>query len=548
MAPVHSTLKRARDSSPDSVISYATRRADSPPVKKARSSSPELDADAVHIPGISSVDDDVVSVAASTDAETEVEVDGGVEAVAKRVQQAAVSIPRRNLTAAEKRKKFDDNYAGVSDEDRLKDVASKWTSDVYKHFKAPIIQPARHDGKRVMYRFICRKYPSKSVLRADYEDSTGNMHRHIAACTPQKTAESEAITAYGAGSQYSYGRMRYLSAMWCARRHRPYLVVEDPEFRQMLKMLYGRVEIPTRMTVSRDVQFILGDSKKRVVVHFKNLPGRVHLCIDGWTSPNILAFLGITVHWHEEGKIRHIILDFVRLTNAHTGKYLAEKVVKCLKEFGLEEKVFAVTVDNTENNTTMLKEMHELVPEFRGECVRVRCFGHVLNLVVKAVLSLLAKGANDIDEEKDEAHEDDAEAAAEADEAREAADQALIDALDDDELQVAVTPEDLQQARNALHKILQLSRKVWNSPPIRSELTNLAAEAELDSEVLIRAVKTRWNTVTEVLERALEMRDVLGELCDKAQFNKRSGARLRRYLLVDEEWEILEQLWRLLHL
>ncbi len=46
-------------------------------------------------------------------------------------------------------------------------------------------------------------------------------------------------------------------------------------------------------------------------------------------------------------------------------------------------QVFAVTVDNAENNTTMLKEMHELVPEFRGESVRVRCFGHVLNLVVK---------------------------------------------------------------------------------------------------------------------------------------------------------------------
>lgn len=107
------------------------------------------------------------------------------------------------------------------------------------------------------------------MLRADYEDSTGNLHRHIGVCVPQKTAESEAITAYGAGSQYLYARMRFLSALWCARRHRPYLTVEDPELRDILKMLYGRVEIPTRMTVSRDVQFILGDSKKHVIVLFK---------------------------------------------------------------------------------------------------------------------------------------------------------------------------------------------------------------------------------------------------------------------------------------
>ncbi len=107
------------------------------------------------------------------------------------------------------------------------------------------------------------------MLRADYEDSTGNLNRHVGACSPPKTQESEAISAYGGGSQYSYARLRFLAAMWCARRHRPYIAVEDPEFKAILKMLYGRVDIPTRMTVSRDVQFILGDSKKRVIVLFK---------------------------------------------------------------------------------------------------------------------------------------------------------------------------------------------------------------------------------------------------------------------------------------
>lgn len=97
----------------------------------------------------------------------------------------------------------------------------------------------------------------------------GNLNRHVGACSPPKTQESEAISAYGSGSQYSYARLRFLTAMWCARRHRPYIAVEDPEFKAILKMLYGRVDIPTRMTVSRDVQFILNDSKKCVIVLFK---------------------------------------------------------------------------------------------------------------------------------------------------------------------------------------------------------------------------------------------------------------------------------------
>lgn len=141
MAPAHSTLKRARESSPDSVVSYATRMVDSPPVKKARSSSPEDDDEKVFIPGLPGDDDDVVSVAASTDAETEDELDGGVEAVAKRAQQAAVSVPRRQLTAAEKRKTFDENYAGVSDEDRLSEYTTHSVPHTHSHFVSQRTSP-----------------------------------------------------------------------------------------------------------------------------------------------------------------------------------------------------------------------------------------------------------------------------------------------------------------------------------------------------------------------------------------------------------------------
>lgn len=93
---------------------------------------------------------------------------------------------------------------------------------------------------------------------------------------------------------------------------------------------------------------------------------------------------------------------------------------------------------------------------------------------------------------------------------------------------------------------MKLSRKVWNSPTIRAELAKLSHDAELDCEVLVRSVKTRWNTVTEVLERALKMRAVLSDLCDMVQFNKPRGVRLRQFILGDEEWTILQQVHSML--
>lgn len=52
--------------------------------------------------------------------------------------------------------------------------------------------------------------------------------------------------------------------------------------------------------------------------------------------------------------------------------------------------------------------------------------------------------------------------------------------------------------------------------------------------------------MTEVIGRALEMRAVLSDLCDMVQFNKPRGARLRQYILGDDEWAILQQLHDLL--
>ena len=69
-------------------------------------------------------------------------------------------------------------------------------------------------------------------------------------------------------------------------------------------------------------------------------------------------------------------------------------------------------------------------------------------------------------------------------------------------------------------QIIKLSQKVWNSPTVRAEMANQAKAAGKKSEVLVRAVRTRWNTVTMVLERALELRSILFNVCDKAEFNK----------------------------
>jgi hypothetical protein len=53
-------------------------------------------------------------------------------------------------------------------------------------------------------------------------------------------------------------------ALWVARRHRPFTIVEDDELIDIFTDLNNKVEVPSRVTVSRDVQEIFKMSRVKV--------------------------------------------------------------------------------------------------------------------------------------------------------------------------------------------------------------------------------------------------------------------------------------------
>jgi len=80
----------------------------------------------------------------------------------------------------------------------------------------------------------------------------------------------------------------------------------------------------------------------------------------------------------------------------HTGVELAATIYDCLKEWGIDRKVFSITLDNATNNDSMktiLKGHLGLQKSLLcdGEFFHVCCSAHILNLIVQEGL----KAAND---------------------------------------------------------------------------------------------------------------------------------------------------------
>ncbi|XP_057808840.1 LOW QUALITY PROTEIN: serine/threonine-protein kinase ATM [Salvia miltiorrhiza] len=85
-------------------------------------------------------------------------------------------------------------------------------------------------------------------------------------------------------------------------------------------------------------------------------------------------------------------LNFCDIPPPHTGVVISDVLQRCFREWGIEEKVWTITVDNASNNDVAVRILKENLL-FRhtlplgGQIFHVRCCAHILNLLVKDGLS-----------------------------------------------------------------------------------------------------------------------------------------------------------------
>jgi hypothetical protein len=127
--------------------------------------------------------------------------------------------------------------------------------------------------------------------------------------------------------------------------------------------------------------------KGKVIEVLRNAPGLIHISFDGWRSRNKHALYGVACFFrNEDGKARKLILGVPELTVRHFGANIGHEIVEILESYEIpEEKIGYFTLDNAPNNDTAMDTIGERF-KFCSKERRGRCFGHVINLVVKAIL------------------------------------------------------------------------------------------------------------------------------------------------------------------
>ncbi|KAK7034395.1 hypothetical protein R3P38DRAFT_3185246 [Favolaschia claudopus] len=308
---------------------------------------------------------------------------------------------RRKVDVDSINNKTDEEVWNFEDSEIIDGLRSKWKSDAYNHFTPSLVRDLSTTPRTIKIVLTCKfgdpKHNSFERLRsATGTFNTSNMLSSVKTCVSRDPSRASSIIVQPAppgALEYSEAMHRTLIALRCSCSKRAFNQVEDKWYRLEVEMLRPGTVVPSADTVAEDVQRLYVLLARDVKKYFAQRNRELHNLVDGWTAPIEDQYLGAVIVWEDAGKIFEIVLEFIPLTDRHTGEYLASELAEVLNKYGLAAFLHFLMMDNAGNCNTTATCLVRHIPTFRGMLARGRCFTHIIQLVAKAVISFFFKQA-----------------------------------------------------------------------------------------------------------------------------------------------------------
>nr|KAJ0220781.1 hypothetical protein LSAT_V11C200088940 [Lactuca sativa] len=158
----------------------------------------------------------------------------------------------------------------------------------------------------------------------------------------------------------------------------PFKFVEYEGIREVFRYLNENVVTYTRNTANSDVVSHFNWEKIRLKKLLELNPGRISLTSDMWSSINTDGV---------EIAKKNFKLSIYAMPPPHSGVCLTETISTLLTDWGIDKKLFTITLDNASSQLC-----NEGALRSNGDYFHIRCCAHVLNLVVQDGLNAIDEG------------------------------------------------------------------------------------------------------------------------------------------------------------
>ena len=227
--------------------------------------------------------------------------------------------------------------------------------------------------------------------------------------------------------------------------YQPFTTVEDCRFRKLIQTIRPDLSIPSADTMTRVIKREYESVFSEVKRNFAEIESKISLTLDCWTSTSMKCFLGVTAHWIDDWSMHECVLDFADISEtSHTGVNLANVLGEIMEKSGIQQNILAIVADNARNNDALFPNLQPVIEQ-------IRCFGHVLNLVVQEALAHISE---------------------------------------------TIAP------------LRELVKKIRNFPQLLEKLMRICSSSNIPQVKPLLDVVTRWNSTYIMIMRAIELRKV----------------------------------------
>ncbi|KAG4164011.1 hypothetical protein ERO13_D01G209133v2, partial [Gossypium hirsutum] len=231
----------------------------------------------------------------------------------------------------------------------------------------------------------------KTIFSAKSSSGTSHLRRHLNSSTQPSPEGVPSIKNY----KFDADECRKAISTFLVCGKHSFRTVEEPGFRYMMRIASPNFKNISRYTAARDVLMYYAKERDRVKEELAKAPGLICLTSDNWNSEHTNdEYICVTTHWvDKDWKLQKRIIRFRALFPPYDGLNIADELVLCLSQWGIDKKIFSITLDNASYNDVMVSCLKNRFRANRailcdGVFFQVRCCAHILNLIVKAGLEL----------------------------------------------------------------------------------------------------------------------------------------------------------------
>ncbi|KAI3947541.1 hypothetical protein MKW92_001858 [Papaver armeniacum] len=173
----------------------------------------------------------------------------------------------------------------------------------------------------------------------------------------------------------------------------PLHMVEHPTFVSFIRTLQPQFNMANFTTIQGDCVALYLREKQSLVKLLEGLPGKISLTVDMYTSNQTLGYVFLTGHFIDKNwKLHRRILNVVMVPSPHTGDALSHAIGVCLGDWGLENKLFSITLEKSMSSDTdtaslrgYLSIKNPLI--LKGQLLIEHCYAHVLSSMATDALN-----------------------------------------------------------------------------------------------------------------------------------------------------------------